>query len=208
MSAPAFAPGTLLMAGLLTALTSSQGLLTTASKTGGAYAYNFAAVPFLAELTKLAISYLLLERQRRADPASVRITRDWRTLALFIVPSIIYMVHNNVQVGLGATGVVHAFPCLLIAMRVGGRAVGRVLAAACCEIDAPAGAAATGYPPDNYVLLLPCSAASGLGLSWPGLLPAGPGDGPPSPDMWWPAPPAASGRALQPTRRHGRGRCD
>jgi hypothetical protein len=29
-------------------------------------------------------------------------------------------------------------PCLLIAMRVGGRAVGRVLAAACCEIDAPA----------------------------------------------------------------------
>ena len=142
MSAPAFAPGTLLMAGLLTALTSSQGLLTTASKTGGAYAYNFAAVPFLAELTKLAISYLLLERQRRADPASVRITRDWRTLALFIVPSIIYMVHNNVQVGLGATGVVHAFPCLLIAMRVGGRTVGRVLAAACCEIDAPAGAVA------------------------------------------------------------------
>jgi UDP-sugar transporter A1/2/3 len=56
MSAPAFAPGTLLMAGLLTALTSSQGLLTTASKTGGAYAYNFAAVPFLAEPTKLAIS--------------------------------------------------------------------------------------------------------------------------------------------------------
>ena len=45
MSAPAFAPGTLLMAGLLTALTSSQGLLTTVSKTGGAYAYNFAAVP-------------------------------------------------------------------------------------------------------------------------------------------------------------------
>ena len=56
MSAPAFAPGTLLMAGLLTALTSSQGLLTTASKTGGAYAYTVAAVPFLAELTKLAIS--------------------------------------------------------------------------------------------------------------------------------------------------------
>lgn len=94
-----FAPGTLLMAGLLTLLTSSQGLLTTASKTGDSYAYDFATVPFLAELTKLGISYYLLLRQRAADPASIRMTRDWRTVALFIVPSIIYMFHNNVQVG-------------------------------------------------------------------------------------------------------------
>ncbi|KAL4853620.1 CMP-sialic acid transporter 1 [Chlorella vulgaris] len=92
-----FAPGTLLMAGLLTLLTSSQGLLTTASKTGDSYAYDFATVPFLAELTKLGISYYLLLRQRAADPASIRMTRDWRTVALFIVPSIIYMFHNNVQ---------------------------------------------------------------------------------------------------------------
>jgi UDP-sugar transporter A1/2/3 len=92
-----FAPGTLLMAALLTVLTSSQGLLTAASKTGGGYAYDFATVPFLAELTKLCISYFLLERQRAADPASIRVTRDWRTVALFIVPSIIYMFHNNVQ---------------------------------------------------------------------------------------------------------------
>jgi hypothetical protein len=33
-----FAPGTLLMAALLTVLTSSQGLLTTASKTNGRWA--------------------------------------------------------------------------------------------------------------------------------------------------------------------------
>jgi hypothetical protein len=100
-----FAPGTLLMAALLTVLTSSQGLLTAASKTGGGYAYDFATVPFLAELTKLCISYFLLERQRAADPASIRVTRDWRTVALFIVPSIIYMFHNNVQVwGLCAGG--------------------------------------------------------------------------------------------------------
>lgn len=100
-AASGFAPGTLLMAGLLTVLTSSQGLLTTASKTGGGYAYDFATVPFLAELVKLGISYGLLVRQRRADPGSIRITADPRTVALFIVPSIIYMFHNNVQVGAG-----------------------------------------------------------------------------------------------------------
>ncbi|EFN59537.1 hypothetical protein CHLNCDRAFT_19140 [Chlorella variabilis] len=84
------------MAALLTVLTSSQGLLTTASKTGDGYAYDFATVPFLAEITKLCISYFLLVRQRAADPGSIRITKDWRTVSLFIVPSIIYMVHNNV----------------------------------------------------------------------------------------------------------------
>lgn len=101
-SAPSsFAPGTLLMAGLLTVLTSAQGLLTAASKTGDSYAYDFATVPFLSELTKLGISWALLSRQRAADPGSVRITRDAKTVALFIVPSIIYMFHNNVQVGGG-----------------------------------------------------------------------------------------------------------
>ena len=105
-SAPSsFAPGTLLMAGLLTALTSAQGLLTSASKSGGGYAYDFATVPFLAELTKLGISWGLLARQRAADPASVRVTRDARTVLLFVIPSIIYMVHNNVQVGWQGRGV-------------------------------------------------------------------------------------------------------
>lgn len=99
MAGTTLAPGTLLMAGLLTALTSAQGLLTSASKSGDGYAYDFATVPFLAEITKFLISYGLLRRQRAADPGSVRITRDLRTVALFIVPSIIYMVHNNVQVG-------------------------------------------------------------------------------------------------------------
>ncbi|PSC76361.1 CMP-sialic acid transporter 1 isoform X1 [Micractinium conductrix] len=97
MAGTTLAPGTLLMAGLLTALTSAQGLLTSASKSGDGYAYDFATVPFLAEITKFLISYGLLRRQRAADPGSVRITRDLRTVALFIVPSIIYMVHNNVQ---------------------------------------------------------------------------------------------------------------
>lgn len=97
MGAPSFAPGTLLMASLLTVLTSAQGLLTAASKSGSGYAYDFATVPFLAELTKLAISWALLVRARRADPGGVRVTRDARHVALFIVPSIIYMFHNNVQ---------------------------------------------------------------------------------------------------------------
>jgi solute carrier family 35 (UDP-sugar transporter), member A1/2/3 len=41
------------MAAILTLATSSQGLLTTASKSNGEYKYNFATVPFLAELLKL-----------------------------------------------------------------------------------------------------------------------------------------------------------
>ncbi|KAL6768914.1 hypothetical protein ACKKBF_B16745 [Auxenochlorella protothecoides x Auxenochlorella symbiontica] len=92
-----YAAGTLTMAALLTALTSSQGLLTTASKTGGSYAYNFATVPFLAEALKLGISYNLLRRQRKEDPKAAQCTTNPRTVALFLVPSIIYMLHNNVQ---------------------------------------------------------------------------------------------------------------
>lgn len=97
-SSAGFAPGTLAMAGLLTVLTSSQGLLTTASKTGGRYTYNFATVPLLAEATKFVISWYLLGRQRREDPAAARATTDWKTIMLFPIPSAIYVLHNNVQV--------------------------------------------------------------------------------------------------------------
>lgn len=45
-----------------------QGLLTTASKTNGQYAFNFATVPFLAEILKLLISCWLLRRQKLEDP--------------------------------------------------------------------------------------------------------------------------------------------
>ena len=74
-----------------------QGLLTTASKTNGSYAYNFATVPLLAELLKLLISSALLQRQRKHSPEAARVTRNWRTSALFLVPSLIYWLHNNVQ---------------------------------------------------------------------------------------------------------------
>lgn len=91
------------MAALLTVVTSSQGLLTSASKTGSGYAYNFATVPFLAEAIKFLISFHLLRRQRTTDPKSARCTTNPRSVALFVVPSIIYMLHNNVQVR-GARG--------------------------------------------------------------------------------------------------------
>ena len=55
-------------AGGLTLLTSSLGLLTTASKSkDGSYAYNSATVPFLAESLKLAVSGYLLQRQVSVD---------------------------------------------------------------------------------------------------------------------------------------------
>lgn len=92
-----FASGTLSMAALLTLLTSSQGLLTSASKTNGGYAYNPATVPFFSELTKLSISAYLLRRQMRSDPAAARVTRSLRSSLLYFVPGLIYAAHNNVQ---------------------------------------------------------------------------------------------------------------
>lgn len=75
----------------------SQGLLTTASKSDGVYKYNFATVPLLAELIKLLTSALLLSRQISADPKGTQITRDWKSTLLYPIPSLIYLVHNNVQ---------------------------------------------------------------------------------------------------------------
>ena len=84
---------------MLTLLTSSLGLLTTASKSAdGSYAYNSASVPFLAECLKLAVSLYLLRSQMRSNPEAARMTRSWSSIALFPIPSIIYWVHNNVQV--------------------------------------------------------------------------------------------------------------
>ena len=74
-----------------------QGLLTTASKTDGEYKYNFATVPLLAELLKLCISAYLLSKQKQQQPEAARVTRRWKTALLFLVPSIIYWIHNNVQ---------------------------------------------------------------------------------------------------------------
>ncbi|KAK2079741.1 hypothetical protein QBZ16_002136 [Prototheca wickerhamii] len=75
-SSSGYAAGTLGMAALLTVLTSSQGLLTTASKRDGSYEYNFATA---------------------TDPKAARCTTQLKTVALFLVPSLIYMLHNNVQ---------------------------------------------------------------------------------------------------------------
>ena len=86
-------------AGILTLCTSSQGLLTTASKSAdGTYSYNFATVPFLAEALKFFISAWLFRRQARQTPDAAQITRTWESVMLFPVPSIIYWIHNNVQV--------------------------------------------------------------------------------------------------------------
>ncbi|KAJ0260624.1 CMP-sialic acid transporter 1 [Hirschfeldia incana] len=81
---------------LLTILTSSQGILTTLSQSDqGGYNYDYATVPFLAEVFKLIISGLLLWRETRT--ATAKITKDWRSVRLFVIPSIIYLIHNNVQ---------------------------------------------------------------------------------------------------------------
>lgn len=86
----------IVVAGVLTLLTSSQGILTALSQSNGSYKYNYATVPFLAEIFKLAVSSFLLWRQLRALPLP-RITTEWKSILLFPIPSIIYLIHNNVQ---------------------------------------------------------------------------------------------------------------
>ncbi|KAL9434551.1 hypothetical protein AB3S75_029235 [Citrus x aurantiifolia] len=84
------------VATLLTILTSSQGILTTLSQSNGGYKYDYATVPFLAEVFKLVVSSVLLWRELRM-PSSPKMTTEWRSVRLFPIPSIIYLVHNNVQ---------------------------------------------------------------------------------------------------------------
>lgn len=84
------------VAALLTLLTSSQGILTTLSQSNGGYKYDYATVPFLAELFKLAVSGLLLWREFQG-PSVPSLTTEWKSIRLYPIPSIIYLIHNNVQ---------------------------------------------------------------------------------------------------------------
>ncbi|XP_010266434.1 PREDICTED: CMP-sialic acid transporter 1-like isoform X1 [Nelumbo nucifera] len=84
------------VAALLTILTSSQGILTTLSQSNGGYKYDYATVPFLAEVFKLLVSSFLLWRECQSSPPP-RMTTEWKSMRLFPIPSIIYLIHNNVQ---------------------------------------------------------------------------------------------------------------
>ncbi|XP_010915695.1 CMP-sialic acid transporter 1 isoform X1 [Elaeis guineensis] len=84
------------IAALLTILTSSQGILTTLSQSNGGYSYDYATVPFLAEIFKLVVSTFFLWRECNSS-SPPRMTTEWRTVRLFPIPSVIYLIHNNVQ---------------------------------------------------------------------------------------------------------------
>lgn len=71
-------------------------MLTAASKTNGEYAYDFATVPLLAELLKALISAALLKHDLRSGKRP-KMTMSPRVAALYIVPAVIYLVHNNIQ---------------------------------------------------------------------------------------------------------------
>ncbi|QDZ25699.1 nucleotide-sugar transporter [Chloropicon primus] len=87
----------LIVAGMLTCLTSSQGLLMTASKVGGKYPYNVATIPLLAEFCKLLVSSAFLYKEYKEKGRNLQITKAWSSVRLFPIPSIIYLFHNNVQ---------------------------------------------------------------------------------------------------------------
>nr|GMD64921.1 CMP-sialic acid transporter 1 [Ipomoea batatas] len=84
------------VASLLTVLTSSQGILTTLSQSNGGYKYDYATVPFLAEVFKLLISSILLSREMKKSPPP-KMTTEWKSIRLYPIPSIIYLIHNNIQ---------------------------------------------------------------------------------------------------------------
>ncbi|KAK1376157.1 CMP-sialic acid transporter 1 [Heracleum sosnowskyi] len=84
------------VAALLTVLTSSQGILTTLSQSNGSYKYDYATVPFLAEVFKLLVSSILLRRECLQSPPPL-MTTEWKSVRLYPIPSIIYLIHNNVQ---------------------------------------------------------------------------------------------------------------
>ncbi|GAA0142825.1 transporter [Lithospermum erythrorhizon] len=84
------------VAALLTVLTSSQGILTTLSQSNGGYKYDYATVPFLAEIFKLVVSSILLCRECQKSPPP-KMTTQWNSIGLYPIPSIIYLIHNNVQ---------------------------------------------------------------------------------------------------------------
>ncbi|RVX09978.1 CMP-sialic acid transporter 1 [Vitis vinifera] len=72
------------------------GILTTLSQSNGGYKYDYATVPFLAEVFKLLVSSVLLWRECKRSPPP-RMTTEWKSIRLFPIPSIIYLIHNNVQ---------------------------------------------------------------------------------------------------------------
>nr|CAN60247.1 hypothetical protein VITISV_039397 [Vitis vinifera] len=73
-----------------------MGILTTLSQSNGGYKYDYATVPFLAEVFKLLVSSVLLWRECKRSPPP-RMTTEWKSIRLFPIPSIIYLIHNNVQ---------------------------------------------------------------------------------------------------------------
>eukprot|EP00899_Mesostigma_viride_P020639 jgi/Mesvir1/28577/Mv00992-RA.1 len=81
----------------LAVVQSAQGIVTTASKVDGVYPYDPATVPLLVEFTKLIVSSGLLLCAVVRRPSSVRITSEWRTCLRFLVPSLLYLVQNNLS---------------------------------------------------------------------------------------------------------------
>lgn len=73
-----------------------KGILTTLSQSNGGYEYDYATDPFLAEVFRLAISSVLLwkEFQKASLP---KMTTEWKTVALHPIPTVIFLIHNNVQ---------------------------------------------------------------------------------------------------------------
>ena len=89
--------GAAFSAALAEQLPGMQGLLTTASKRSGVYQYNTATVPLLAEALKFLISSGILRHHMAYMPDAVQTTKGLRASLPFLVPSIIYWLHNNVQ---------------------------------------------------------------------------------------------------------------
>jgi len=56
------------------------------------YPYHFTSIPLLSDMLKLAISAFLLFRE---TPEQRKMTKDWWSMRLYIIPAVCYFLHNN-----------------------------------------------------------------------------------------------------------------
>eukprot|EP00899_Mesostigma_viride_P023392 jgi/Mesvir1/4237/Mv22207-RA.1 len=82
---------------ILMLLACSQGLLMQHSKVDGEYPFNVGVVILTSEIIKLAMSGLMLLHELHRDPKGTQITVQWEVMRLYPIPSIIFVLVNNVQ---------------------------------------------------------------------------------------------------------------
>jgi len=84
---------------LFSVATSVQSVLIKASQNhdDGTYPFSYAELPLLAEIIKLAASFVTLYMTNKASAQTLLASPRWATLRLYAVPAALYSLQNNLQ---------------------------------------------------------------------------------------------------------------